>query len=53
MGLLASANDLLSQAPYASHTPTGPDFFFPDADVEVIVEILNDVEAHAVPTEVA
>ncbi|CAN5214524.1 hypothetical protein BH24ACT12_BH24ACT12_28690 [soil metagenome] len=43
----------LFESPYTDHAPTGPDFFFPDADVDVIVQILHDVKAHAVPTEVA
>jgi type I restriction enzyme R subunit len=43
----------LFESPYTDHAPTGPDFFFPYADVELIVDILRDVKAHAVPTEVA
>ncbi len=41
------------ESPYTDHAPTGPDFVFPDSDVDVIVQILHDVKAHAVPTEVA
>nr|MDQ3326653.1 restriction endonuclease subunit R [Actinomycetota bacterium] len=43
----------LFESPYTDHAPTGPDFVFPDSDVDVIVQILHDVKAHAVPTEVA
>ncbi len=43
----------LFESPYTDHAPTGPDFFFPDDDVDVIVEILHDIRHHAVPTEVA
>lgn len=43
----------LFESPYTDHAPTGPDFFFPDEDVDVIVEILHDIRHHAVPTEVA
>lgn len=43
----------LFESPYIDHAPTGPDYFFPDADVDVIVEILRDVRRHALPTEVA
>lgn len=39
----------LFESPYTDHAPTGPDFIFPDADVDVIVEILNDVRRNAVP----
>ena len=35
------------------HAPTGPDYFFPDADVDVIVESLNGIKRTAVPEEVA
>jgi type I restriction enzyme, R subunit len=43
----------LFESPYTDHAPTGPDFFFPDADVGVIVGILHDVKRRAVPAEVA
>ena len=43
----------LLESPYTDHAPTGPDYFFPDADAEVIVEILHDIKQRAVPTEVA
>lgn len=40
----------LFESPYTDRAPTGPDYLFPDADVEVIVDILHAVKAHAVPT---
>ncbi|MGO1561995.1 MAG: DEAD/DEAH box helicase family protein [Actinomycetaceae bacterium] len=43
----------LFESPYTDHAPTGPDFFFPDADVEVIVETLHHIKRTAVPEEVA
>lgn len=43
----------LFESPYTDHAPTGPDSFFPDADVDVIVEILNDVRRNAVPVGAA
>ncbi|TCI98637.1 DEAD/DEAH box helicase family protein [Aeromicrobium sp. IC_218] len=43
----------LFESPYTDHAPTGPDFFFPDADVEVIVETLDMIKRTAVPEEVA
>ena len=43
----------LFESPYTDHAPTGPDYFFPDADVEVIVEILHEIKDHARPTGVA
>ncbi len=43
----------LFESPYTDHAPTGPDFFFPDADVDVIVEILNDVRRTAIPNGAA
>jgi type I restriction enzyme R subunit len=39
----------LFESPYTDHAPTGPDFIFPDADVNVIVEILGDVKQTAIP----
>jgi len=39
----------LFESPYTDHAPTGPDLFFPDADVDVIAEILNDVKRNAIP----
>ncbi|QSR26867.1 restriction endonuclease subunit R [Nocardioides aromaticivorans] len=43
----------LFESPYTDHAPTGPDYFFPDADVDVIVETLNGIKRTAVPEEVA
>ncbi len=43
----------LFESPYTDHAPTGPDYFFPDADVEVIVETLHHIKQTAVPGEVA
>ena len=43
----------LFESPYTDHAPTGPDFFFPDADVDVIVEILHHVKQNAIPAGVA
>ena len=43
----------LFESPYVDRAPTGPDYYFPDADIEVIVEILNDITAHAVPSGAA
>ncbi|WP_377642328.1 DEAD/DEAH box helicase family protein [Oryzobacter terrae] len=43
----------LFESPYTDHAPTGPDYFFPDADVEVIVETLNGIKRKALPEEVA
>lgn len=43
----------LFESPFTDHAPTGPDHVFPEADVDVIVDILRDVKATAVPTDVA
>jgi type I restriction enzyme R subunit len=43
----------LFESPYTDHAPTGPDFYFPDADVEVIVETLHHIKRTAVPEEAA
>jgi type I restriction enzyme R subunit len=43
----------LFESPYTDHAPTGPDFFFPDADVEVIVDTLHHIKQTAMPEEVA
>lgn len=43
----------LFEPPYTDHAPTGPDVFFPDAQVDEIVGILRAVKSHASPTEVA
>ncbi|MCK0111885.1 DEAD/DEAH box helicase family protein [Ornithinimicrobium sp. F0845] len=43
----------LFESPYTDHAPTGPDYFFPDTEVEVIVETLHHIKQTAVPSEVA
>ena len=43
----------LFEPPYTDHAPTGPDYFFPDADVELIVETLHEIRDHARPTSAA
>lgn len=43
----------LFESPYTDHAPTGPDLLFPEADVTVIVDILQDVKGHAIPREIA
>lgn len=43
----------LFESPYTDHAPTGPDFFFPDADVEIIVDTLHHIKQTAVPRDVA
>lgn len=40
----------LFESPYIDHAPTGPDYLFPDPDVEVIVDILDEVKQRALPT---
>lgn len=39
----------LFESPYTDHAPTGPDYFFPDGDVEVIVDTLRHIKETAVP----
>ncbi|WP_245527695.1 DEAD/DEAH box helicase family protein [Aeromicrobium marinum] len=43
----------LFESPYTDHAPTGPDYFFSEADVDVIVETLHHISSTAVPEEVA
>ena len=43
----------LFESPYTDHAPTGPDFFFTDADVETIVGTLKHIKQTAVPGDVA
>jgi type I restriction enzyme R subunit len=43
----------LFESPYTDYAPTGPEFFFPRAEVEVIVEILGEVKDRARPAGVA
>jgi type I restriction enzyme R subunit len=45
-GLMEPAR--LYESPYIDHAPTGPDFLFPDADVDAIVEILRDIKATSI-----
>jgi type I restriction enzyme, R subunit len=40
----------LYESPYTDHAPTGPESVFPEADVDDIVSILDDVRANALPT---
>ena len=39
----------LYESPYTDHAPTGPDNLFPEADVDSIVGILNDITRSAIP----
>ncbi|MDO5681718.1 MAG: DEAD/DEAH box helicase family protein [Propionibacteriaceae bacterium] len=43
----------LFESPYIDNAPSGPEYLFPDADVDVIVDILRTVKATAVPTGAA
>lgn len=43
----------LFESPFTDYAPTGPDYYFPPANVDDIVEILHDVKAHAVPSGAA
>jgi type I restriction enzyme, R subunit len=43
----------LYESPYTDYAPTGPDRLFSDAEVEMILRILNDVKARARPSSVA
>ncbi|WP_336922906.1 DEAD/DEAH box helicase family protein [Aquipuribacter sp. SD81] len=43
----------LFESPYTDRAPTGPDYIFPDSDVEVIVKTLNEIKQTALPKEVA
>ena len=43
----------LFESPYTDHAPTGPDHFFPEADVDAIVETLNGIKRTALPEDVA
>lgn len=38
----------LYESPYTDRAPTGPDLVFPRADIDVIVDLLRQVKAHAV-----
>ena len=43
----------LFESPYTDHAPTGPDYFFPDTDVDAIVETLQHIKRTALPEGVA
>ncbi|KYH43989.1 DEAD/DEAH box helicase family protein [Branchiibius sp. NY16-3462-2] len=43
----------LFESPYTDYAPTGPDLYFPDADVETIVETLHHIKRTALPEDVA
>ncbi|MDZ8202699.1 type I restriction-modification enzyme R subunit C-terminal domain-containing protein [Microbacterium sp. SSW1-59] len=43
----------LFESPYTDHAPTGPDFFFADSDVDVIVGTLRQIRETAAPASVA
>jgi type I restriction enzyme R subunit len=43
----------LFESPYTDYAPTGPDVYFGDAQVEVIVETLHHIKQTAVPSGVA
>ena len=44
-GLMEPAR--LYESPYIDHAPTGPDYLFPDTQVDAIVDILREVKATA------
>ncbi|MFB2585850.1 DEAD/DEAH box helicase family protein [Herbiconiux liukaitaii] len=43
----------LFESPYTDHAPTGPDFYFGDSDVDIIVESIRAFTRTAVPDEAA
>lgn len=43
----------LFESPFTDHAPTGPEFVFPDCDVDVIVQTLRTIREHALPTGAA
>lgn len=43
----------LFESPYTDQAPTGPDYFFPEAQVEALVDTLRHIRQTAVPEEVA
>ena len=43
----------LFESPYTDHAPTGPDYVFPDVDVDVIVRTLQQIKRAALPEDVA
>ncbi|QGF22444.1 DEAD/DEAH box helicase family protein [Raineyella fluvialis] len=42
----------LYEAPFTEHAPQGPDMVFSDQDLDVIIDTLNAVRAHAIPGRV-
>lgn len=40
----------LYESPFTDHAPRGPDMIFPDADVNQLIVILDEVRSHALPT---
>ncbi|MDQ0744667.1 type I restriction enzyme R subunit [Clavibacter sp. B3I6] len=50
-GLMEAAR--LYESPYTDRAPSGVDYLFDESDVDAIVEILEDVQAHARPATVA
>lgn len=43
----------LYESPFTDRAPQGPDLVFPDADVEVIIDTLKRIRAHALPETAA
>ncbi|WP_030528558.1 DEAD/DEAH box helicase family protein [Phycicoccus jejuensis] len=43
----------LFESPYTDHAPSGPDYVFPDVEVEVIVETLKGIKRNVLPEDVA
>lgn len=43
----------LFESPYTDHAPTGPDFYFGDSDVDLIIESIRTFTATAVSAEAA
>ncbi|MGL5866968.1 MAG: type I restriction-modification enzyme R subunit C-terminal domain-containing protein, partial [Dermatophilaceae bacterium] len=43
----------LYESPYTDHAPTGPDYVFPDTDVQIIITTLQHITHTATPHEVA
>jgi type I restriction enzyme, R subunit len=39
----------LYESPFTDHAPQGPDLVFPDQDLDIIIDTLNEVRAHALP----
>ena len=45
--------DRLFESPYTDRAPTGPGHYFPDAEVDVIVGILDGIKHRAIPDAAA